>query len=197
MLAVLLVALAVGWLLGGSLDRLGLVPLTDRWLVVAAFGAQLVGSLLGGPAYALGLLGSAGLALAFLHRNRGVRGTGLIALGLLSNALVVSLNGAMPVSVHAAARSGADLRDVMTGLDPRHELAGSGTRLPWLADVVPVRLPLRPEVVSPGDVLLAAGIAQLVVLGMGGGLGRGLTGTGGPPPHASRGRGWPGSRHPH
>ena len=35
-----------------------------------------------------------------------------------------------------------------------------------LGDVVPVLLPLRPEVVSPGDVLVASGLAQLVVVGM-------------------------------
>ena len=58
--------------------------------------------------------------------------------------------------------------------DARHEIAGIGTRLRWLGDIVPVPLPVRPEVVSPGDVLVAAGLAELVVLGM---LGRGMMGS--------------------
>jgi hypothetical protein len=160
----LLVALAVGWACNGSLDRLGALPLRSRRLVVLAFAVQLAGTLAGGPFYPAGLAVSAVLVVAFLARNRSVRGTGLLALGLLANALVVAANGAMPVSTHAAARAGVPLERLAD--DPRHELADGRTRLPWLADVVPVAFPPRPEVVSPGDVLVAAGAAQLVVAGM-------------------------------
>ena len=163
---VLAAALAVGWARGGSLDRLGALPLRSRRLVVAALLAQLVGTFVGGPFYPLGLLVSAALVVAFLARNRGIRGTGLVALGLLANALVVAVNGAMPVSAQASARAGVGTQDLLTGADARHELAGPGTRLRWLGDVVPVPLPLRPEVVSSGDVLVAAGLGQLVALGM-------------------------------
>jgi hypothetical protein len=171
-LVVLAVALAVGWARGGSLDRLGSLPLRGRRLVVAALLVQLVGTVVGGPFYPLGLALSAGLVVAFLARNRGIRGTGLVALGLLANALVVGLNGAMPVSADAAARAGVGVQDLLVGADARHEPAGPGTRLRRLGDVVPVPLPLRPEVVSPGDVLVAAGLGQLVTLGM---LGAGAT----------------------
>lgn len=194
-LVVLLCALALGWLVGGGLERLGAVALTERWLVGAAVGAQVVGAVVGGAAYPIGLVTSAALALAFLVRNRGVRGTGLIALGLLSNALVVAVNGSMPVSLYAAARAGTDITDITTGADPRHEVASGATHLSWLGDVVPVRLPVRPEVVSPGDVLLSAGVAQLIVIGMGGGLGRSVGGRGSPAPGPSRRRGRPGSKH--
>lgn len=163
---VLLAALLVGRLAGGSLERLGGLPLRARRLVVLALLAQLLGVVIGGPAHPLGLVVSAGLVVAFLALNRGVRGTGLVALGLLANALVVGANGAMPVSADAAGRAGVGTQHLVAGTDPRHELAGSTTRLPWLGDVVPVPLPLRPEVVSPGDVLVAAGAAQLIVAGM-------------------------------
>ena len=166
---VVVVALVVGAVLGGSVERLGDLGLRHRRLVVAALAAQAVGALVGGPAHALGLATSAGLVAAFLVANRGVRGTGLVALGLTANALVVGLNGAMPVAPTAAARAGVDLTEVAAGQDSRHLVAGPQTRLPWLGDVVPVLLPLRPEVVSPGDVLVAAGLGQLVVLGMTGG----------------------------
>lgn len=168
-LAVLLVALVLGWLAGGSLDRLGELPLRRRWLVVVALGTQLAGTLLGGPFFVAGLLVSAALVVVFLTRNRGVTGTGLIALGLLTNVLVVGVNGAMPVSAAAAARAGVSTQDLLTGADARHEPSGEATRLPWLGDVVPVPLPVRPEVVSAGDVLVAAGLGQLVVVGMIGG----------------------------
>ena len=165
-LVALLVAVAIGLLTGGSLERLGALPLNARRLVYLAVGVQLVGTVVGGPLYPLGLVVSAGLVAAFLSRNRGVRGTGLLAVGLLSNALVVALNGAMPVSLHAAGRAGTSTQDILTGADQRHELADGGTRLPWLGDVIPVPAPWRPEVISPGDVAVAAGIGQLILLGM-------------------------------
>ena len=164
--AVLLIGLVLGWAAGGSLDRLGNLPLRSRRLVVGGLGVQLAGSVVGGPFYPAGLIGSLLLITAFLVRNRGLRGTGLVALGLLSNVIVVGANGAMPVSRDAAGRAGVSIQNLLTGADLRHELVDDRTRAPWLADVVPVRLPLRPEVVSPGDVLIAAGIGQLLVLGM-------------------------------
>ena len=162
----LLVAVVLGWLSGGSLDRLGALNLHSRRLVFGAFAAQLVATIVGGPLYPVGLAVSAGLVAWFLLRNRGVRGTGLVAAGLLSNALVVGLNGAMPVSVEAAGRAGTTTQHILVGDDPRHEIADRHTRLRWLGDVIPLRAPRWPEVVSPGDVLLAAGLAQLVLIGM-------------------------------
>ena len=162
----LLVALAVGRLAGGSAAGLSRLSLRRRGLVVAALLAQLLGVVVGGPVHAVGLLVSTVLVAAFLLANRGVRGTGLVALGLAANALVVGLNGAMPVSADAATRAGAGTQALVAGADPRHELVDGGTRLAWLADVVPVPLPLRPEVVSPGDVLVTAGLAQLLVAAM-------------------------------
>jgi hypothetical protein len=165
-LVVLLCAVLVGRVCGGSLDHLGALDLRRTRLVVAALAVQALGAVVGGPGYPVGLAGSAALATAFLVVNRGVRGTGLVALGLGANALVVALNGAMPVSPAAAARAGVALDDVAAGLDRRHVVADEATSLPLLGDVVPVLLPVRPEVVSPGDVLVASGLAQLVVVGM-------------------------------
>jgi len=163
----LLAGLALGRLRGGSIEALGGRAVRRRRLVVAALLAQTLAAVVGGPFAALGLAVSAGLLIGFLAVNRDVRGTGLVALGLLANALVVAANGAMPVSPSAAARAGAPQAALLAEVDSRHELAGPGTRLVWLADVVPVPLPLRPEVVSAGDVLVAAGLAQLLVVGMG------------------------------
>lgn len=163
----LLAAVVVGWLSGGTLVRLGELPLRHPWLVVAAVLAQLAGALgPGAAAYPLGLGGSALLAAAFLMRNRGTAGLGLVSLGFAANALAVLVNGgAMPVSLSALARvdgsGGAPLGDA------RHEAASAATRLRPLTDVVPAPLPLGlGQVLSPGDVLVASGCALLVVSGM-------------------------------
>ena len=165
---VLLGALAIGVLRGGRLAALGELRLHRPGLVAAAVAVQVVGALAGGRLHAVGLALSAVLVAGFLLVNRDRAGLGLVALGLVANALVVVANGAMPVSVAAAARAGVDLQDVAAGLDPRRELAGAATRLRPLGDVVPVPLPLRPEVASPGDVLVAAGLGRLVVVALAG-----------------------------
>ncbi len=165
-LVVLASALLLALATGGRFGQLGHLPLRHGWLVAVAVAAQLGGAFAGGSYYPLGLGASALLVAAFLLSNRGIRGTGLVALGLLCNALVVGLNGAMPVSEHASGKAGVSTQDLLAGTDPRHELASSSTTLRPLGDVIPVLLPWRPEVVSPGDVLVAAGLAQLVLLGM-------------------------------
>lgn len=164
--AVLAVAVAIGFITGGRISNLGHLPLRYGGLVALAVLAQLVGTVLGGVPYAIGLGVSALLVAVFLLRNRGIHGTVLVALGLLSNAVVVGANGAMPVSAYASGKAEISTQDLLAGVDPRHQLADSGTRLRPLGDVIPVLLPVRAEVVSPGDVLVAAGLAQLVVLGM-------------------------------
>ena len=163
----LLCALLVGRVCGGSLDRLGALDLRRRRLVVAALGVQALGAVVGGPAYALGLAGSRGARHRVPGRQPRRARHRAGGAGLGANALVVALNGAMPVSPDAAARAGVPLDDVARGRrQPPRASADDGTRLPLLGDVVPVLLPLRPEVVSPGDVLVASGLAQLVVVGM-------------------------------
>jgi hypothetical protein len=166
-LVVLLGAVVVGYARGGDLDHLGHLHLRWKRLVVAALLLQLAGGLSGGWRYPAGLAVSALLVAVFLVLNRGVRGPGLVALGLGCNALVVGVNGAMPVSGDAMGRAGLATQDILTGADPRHELLGPDTHLGWLGDRVPVYLPRHPEIVSPGDVLVASGLGELIVIGMG------------------------------
>lgn len=174
LVAVVLVgALAVGAATGGSLRALGALPLHRAVLVVAAVGAQLVAGLLSlavpvaaGPLSLAGLAVSVVLVGAFLALNRGLPGVTLVTAGLLANLAVVMVNGAMPVTLDAAARAGLATGPLSAGADPRHVLADGATRLAPLGDVVPVPLPGVPEVLSPGDVAVAAGLALLVVRGM-------------------------------
>ena len=161
-------ALLVGWVLGGRFTALEHLPVRG-WPLLAG---MLAGVWLGGGAtliglptalYWLGLATAAACAFAYCVRNRSVFGLGLVGAGLLLNALVIALNAGMPVSPRAAARAGVDYAETVA--DPRHVPADDVT-LSWLGDTIPVPLPVRPEVVSPGDVLVAAGLGQLVATAM-------------------------------
>jgi hypothetical protein len=161
---VMLLAAAAALVTGGRLTRLADNTLTGlHWLAAAATG-QILGSVTGGIAYPVGLIGSAVCIGVFLRLNLLRPGVALLAVGFGTNALVVALNGAMPVSLTALARAGLD----WFVEDPRHELADASTALPWLGDVVPVALPGIGQAVSPGDVLIAAGAGLLLYAGMGG-----------------------------
>lgn len=138
-------------------------------LLFGAAAAQLVAAVaLGGrpTAYAGALAVSAALAAGFVAVNVRVPGVPLVGLGLLLNAAVVGLNGAMPVSPTALERAGVSAQQFSDG---RHELGTGDTRLGFLGDVIPLPLPLHPEVVSAGDVLVAAGVGLLVLTGLYGG----------------------------
>lgn len=159
-------ALLLGLATGGrwpAWSRLGLRGV--RWLL-AALVLQLASAFAPGlpdaarPAL---LAGSFLLALVAVLANRRVPGAALLGLGLVGNGLVIALNAGMPVSLDAARRAGLDLDAAALAADPRHAVLGAGTRLPWLADVLPFPVPLLPEVVSVGDVLVAAGLGLAVL----------------------------------
>lgn len=152
----LVVGLVVGLLRGGRLDALARVRVVRPWLVLAAVCALLLG-LVGSGAHVVGAVASVLCVAAFLAANRRLPGLALVAAGLFLNTVVVVANGAMPVSRSAAARAGVSTDTLLS--DPRYVTADAGTRLEPLGDVVPVPLPLVPAVVSPGDVLVASGLA--------------------------------------
>lgn len=161
-LAAAVVAAVAGLLRGGSLDRLA--DTRFRWtaLLFAALAVQLAASLL------LEVQGTAGLAIVlgtnaavalFLLVNRGLPGMTLAALGLLMNVAVIAANGAMPVSRRAAEIAGVSTTELGDAA-PKHEPMSDSTALAPLGDVIPV--PGFRSIFSPGDVVLAAGIALLV-----------------------------------
>jgi hypothetical protein len=91
-------------------------------------------------------------------RNRRLPGMSVIALGLLLNALVVILNGGMPVAESAAIAAGLQGRLSVPVGDFTHVLTTSSTWLPWLGDVVPLPGPSWARYVpSVGDLLLCVG----------------------------------------
>lgn len=166
-LLTLVLALAAGYLVGGR-RGVSALPLSATHLLVAAFVVRVIEPLVSRVvpgAYPIAIAVSATLMAQFVARNALVPGVALAGLGLLLNAAVVLVNGAMPVSLYAAARAGVPGME-LSG-DARHDVLGDGTRLAWLADVIPAPTPFRPEVVSIGDVLLAAGIGLFALASMG------------------------------
>jgi hypothetical protein len=161
-LAAALAAAVLGLLRGGSLDRLA--ETRFRWtpLLFAALAVQVAASFVADVGGALGLtivLGTNAAAAAFLLVNRNLPGMTLAALGLLMNVAVIAANGAMPVSRRAAEIAGVSTTE-LDDAAPKHEPMTDDTALTPLGDVIPV--PGFRSIFSPGDVVLAAGIAVLV-----------------------------------
>ncbi|HVA74178.1 MAG TPA: DUF5317 family protein [Acidimicrobiales bacterium] len=125
-----------------------------RWPLALGAGAmcELVSSLWVGGAAGLALL-IAGYALliCFAARNLAIAGAVLVIVGLVANLTVMAVDGGMPVRGLPPA----------SGFGPRHHGQGPADHLTALGDVVAV--PALGEVFSAGDLLLAAGVATMLV----------------------------------
>ncbi|MGH8892827.1 MAG: DUF5317 domain-containing protein [Actinomycetes bacterium] len=163
-LLVAVVALAAVLVTGGA--RLAQVRLRAVRLLVAAALVQLLTSAVlpwSGATRLTALVLTVLLVGLFVVGNGRVAGAPLIGAGLLLNVIVIAANGAMPVSVPAAERAGLTPPELRLAQEAMREPVDEATTLAMLGDVVPVALPWRPQVVSPGDVLVAAGVGLLLV----------------------------------
>jgi len=149
LISAVVAGVGAGIILGGDLRRLG--TLAVRWwpLLAAAVLARLAGPLV--PFAPLPLyLGSFAAILVVVAGNLRLPGVPLIGVGAALNFVVVSLNGGMPVDLAAAAAAGSSGPH-----DPLHFALTAETRLPALADVIP--LGIVRSVYSLGDLAIAAG----------------------------------------
>ncbi len=107
-------------------------------------------------------------ALGALWVNRTVPWCAVVLAGTALNAAaIVAGGGRMPVSPAAlTSAGGALLRAMAAGADPRHVLATPRTLPALLGDSVPLGAGRFAVVVSPGDLLMALGIAGLVQAAM-------------------------------
>lgn len=131
-----------------------------RWagLPLVGFGVQaIVGFTSTPPALLAMAMGLIALFLAlFLWLNRTRAGLLIACVGLVANTVVIAANGGMPVSQPAMASIGSTAIAVN---DARHTYADDATRLGFLGDVIP----LGNKVLSPGDILLAAGLTLFLI----------------------------------
>ena len=114
-------------------------------------------------------------AIVVLWQNREHPWLILVLFGLALNTVVMLANGGrMPVAGQALAHAGGIARP--SGLhdaDARYLAEGPDTRLAALGDSLPVRVGAFGTVLSPGDLLIAGGLAGFVQAQM-------RTGTSGP-----------------
>jgi hypothetical protein len=108
------------------------------------------------------------LLLAFAVVNVRLPGMALVVLGLACNAIVIMVNGGMPVSEQALVDSGQpDVVGMLIedGADKHHLLDDDEDVLTFLADVIAVPEPVS-QVISIGDVFVYAGLIWLTVAAM-------------------------------
>lgn len=154
--------LVLGVALGGRPRNVGARPVQATGALLAGVVVQViaeVGDVAGNLALAL-VLASYFLLVAFALVNLRLVGMPVVLVGLLCNAVVIAANGAMPV--RASSVLAADVVDSLDDLElgAKRRLEEPGDRLVLLGDVVPV--PVAREVLSFGDLILAAGVANVV-----------------------------------
>ncbi|MEO8477014.1 MAG: DUF5317 family protein [Actinomycetota bacterium] len=164
-LIMVLVALAAGFVAGGSLR--GFERVQIHWWGAALTGAaiQLVPSFsLGGQPMGPVLLATTySLLTAFLWVNRRLPAAPLMLIGLVLNLLAVVPNGGMPVSASALESAGG-VDSILSRMDDgKHHLMTDDDVLTPLTDVIAVPPPVG-AVLSIGDAFLYAGLMSFVVL---------------------------------
>jgi hypothetical protein len=163
------IGIALGFAMGGRLDRLGELQFEWGWLAVAGLAIQIVlfsGFVDAGLGRGVGeaiYVASTGAVLLAVWRNLSVPGLPLVAVGAISNlAAIVANEGIMPTTAEAlaAAGMGADESFSNSAIVPDPALAP-------LTDIfaLPPWLPLS-NVFSIGDVLIGLGIVLVIALGM-------------------------------
>lgn len=135
-----------------------------RWwpALIVGLALQLPGGRLDSAAGTVLLVVAYGMLLAFALANLHVAGMGLVALGISLNVTTIAVNGGMPVRADAAVAAGiVPPDDVATvGFDGKRHLERADDRLMVISDVIPV--PSLSEVVSPGDIVMAVGLAVVL-----------------------------------
>lgn len=161
---VLFVALATAMLRGGRLVNLGDIELRSWWLLFIAFGLQwgtrwLPDADWSDSAGIAMVLTSFGLLMILVLLNRTKPGMWLAGIGVLMNFTVIAINGGMPVLAGAAeVASGFAVSEPDLSGTFKHVLMDESSKLTFFADVIPLRLAGRSEVISIGDIFLAVGL---------------------------------------
>ncbi len=99
--------------------------------------------------------------VAFAAANLRMVGMSIVLVGLTLNAVVILANGAMPVDPAAVVATGLARGEELASLDlgPARRWRDAEDRVAVLGDILPVAL--LDEVVSFGDLIVAAGLANV------------------------------------
>ena len=171
--AVIAGALAIAVLIGGDVRRLSQLRLRHLELLLAAFAAKISVALLGtthaaaavNAARPLNVIG-AGLLLAVVWFNRRIPGALVFGAGLTLNLIVIlAFGGRMPVLLPGDIDPNSAVLAVLKGgLDPLHVALAHPQGLWFLGDILAIPgIGGHASLVSIGDLLMAAGIAWLII----------------------------------
>ena len=151
----------------GSFGQLAKIQVRAPWLLLAGLAVQIVVTFVGIPEH---LFDSVGFGLimasyvpilAFCFLNIGLRGIGIITIGIAMNALVIGLNQGMPTRDQPiTTASGRHIRKPVEA-DVKHRAERDSDLLPFLGDIIWLPAPFDDEAISFGDLVLAVGICEL------------------------------------
>jgi hypothetical protein len=171
--AVIAAALVIAVVIGGDVRRLSQLRIQHIELLLAAFAAKVSVALLGtthaaaavNAARPLNVIGAA-LLLAVVWFNRRIPGAILFGAGLTLNLIVIlTFGGRMPVLIpRNIDPNSAVLAMLKGGLDPLHVALQHPQGLWFIGDVFAIPgIGGHSSLVSIGDLLMAAGIAWLII----------------------------------
>ncbi|TMD23042.1 MAG: hypothetical protein E6I99_08105 [Chloroflexi bacterium] len=171
--AVIAAALAIAVLIGGDIRRLSQLRLRHLELLLAAFAAKISVALLGtthaaaavNAARPLNVIGAV-LLLAVVWFNRRIPGAILFGAGLTLNLIVIiAFGGRMPVLLPGDIDPNSAVLAVLKGgLDPLHVALQHPQGLWFLGDILAIPgFGGHASLVSIGDLLMAAGVAWLII----------------------------------
>jgi MFS family permease len=173
----LALGLILGLIAGGRLTNLAYIRLARMPLLVAAvllrFGTEYLLNAGFGPAQILRLpllAGAFALLLIALWPNRRYPGISLAFVGILTNAVVIVVNGGyMPIwepSLRLAGLTPADVSSALHYILPPPLDANFLIHLGPFADVIPIPPPIVQNVASIGDVFVTLGLAFFLFAGV-------------------------------
>lgn len=154
----------IGLISGGRLANLTQPTFRGSQLLVAGVGLQVLSEVIDAAAVPL-ILASYGLLLLFAGANAHHVGMLVVLTGLACNFVVIAANGGMPVRSEAIVAAGGVDAEEVQGLefDNKHHLERPDDRLMTLGDIFPVPVPGFRQVVSFGDLVMAVGMADVIV----------------------------------
>lgn len=157
--AVIAISVGVSLLRGGKLSNISEIYARGWWLLFVGLGMQTAANFIDTEqreiAVWLVLLSYIPLLIVILVNQR-LPGMWIAGVGILMNFTVIALNNGMPVLPEAYELAGGTIENLT--LDAKHVILDGSTRLPFLADIIP----MPGSVISMGDVLLAVGLGVFV-----------------------------------
>ena len=176
-ITVIVSALLIGFVIGrlkGIRPDISDIKFNKSWLLIPAVGLQILSGIAEAKGLKFGTLLTLavngvvfGIVFLVIWINRRYIGLWFIGFGALLNALVMLFNGGrMPVNISLVDNKpymADSIKLIISGMDNKHAVINTATKLPILADIisVPGFLGLGMPIISIGDIIVAIGLFVL------------------------------------